>query len=270
MLANIQVTLMKWKAVLAIYFQDNLAYQASWYIWILTDVVTAVTMPLVWASAASSGEIAGFTSTDFILYYLCMLLVNSFVTSHLMWEIAMEIKEGNFSVQLLRPIGFFSFSFFRNLSMRITRTVLFTPIFLLLLWVYSGWLQGASVYLGWEFWVALLLGHLVSFFFVMAMSMIALFTQEAQSIFELYYVPMLFLSGQLFPIALLPNWAQNASMLFPFYYTTALPVEILVGRMNGATALPMIGLQAAWVVLLFFLAKWFWKKGLQHYTGVGM
>ena len=99
------IALRKWKAVFDIYFQDGLAYRASGIIWIMTDLVTAVTMPLVWASAARSGPIQGYTTGDFVLYYLCLLLLQSFITSHIMWEVATEIKEGQFTPLLLRPVS---------------------------------------------------------------------------------------------------------------------------------------------------------------------
>jgi len=197
------VAIRKWKAVFGIYFQDGLAYRASGLIWILTDLVTAITMPLVWAKASTTtGVIGGFTQGDFVLYYLCQLLIGSFITSHIMWEVAMEIREGQFSTQLVRPISFYQFTFLRNLSWRIIRTALFAPFFVALLWLYRSYLSDATVYLGWEFWTSFVLGHLVSFTLVTMMAMIALFTTEVMSIFELYYVPMLFLSGQLFPVLL--------------------------------------------------------------------
>lgn len=265
-----QSTLRKWRAVFGIYFQEGLAYRASGLIWIMTDLTTAVTMPLVWARAAGSGVISGFSTADFVLYYLCMLLLGSFITSHIMWELAMEIKEGQFSTALLRPISFFQLTFFRNLSWRLIRTALFAPIFVGLLWAYSGYLGQAQVHLGWMFWASLILGHLVSFTFVLMMSMIALFTQEAMSIFELYYVPMLFLSGQLFPISLLPDWAASLARIFPFYYTTGAPTEILIGRVTGNAALTALAGQAVWAIVAYLLARVMWAKGLRHYTAVGM
>ena len=263
-------TLRKWRAIFNVYFQDGIAYRASGLIWILTDLTTAVTMPLVWAKASAGGAIQGFSTSDFVLYYLCLLLLGSFITSHIMWELAMEIKEGQFTNMLVRPVSFYQFTFLRNLSWRIIRTCLFLPFFFVLLWAYHGYLGGAHVYLGWEFWVAVLLGHLVSFTVVMMMSMIALFTQEAMSIFELYYVPMLFLSGQLFPIAVLPDWARFLGKLFPFYYTTGAPTEILIGRVSGPQALQTLGMQAVWIAIAYLLSRLLWSRGLRHYTGVGM
>lgn len=263
-------SLRKWRAVFSVYFQDGLAYRAAGVIWIMTDVVTAVTMPLVWAAANSNGTIAGFTSSDFVLYYLCMLLLGSFITSHIMWDVAMEIKEGQFSSQIIRPIGFFQFTFFRNLAWRIIRFSLFAPFFVLLLFAYRGFLGEAELHLGWVFWTSVLLGHLVSFAFVMMMAMIALFFQETQSIFGLYYIPMMFLSGQLFPIAVLPDWARAGAMLFPFYYTTGAPTEILIGRLSGDAALAAVGTQVVWILVCAGMARVFWRRGLPYYTGVGM
>ncbi len=265
-------TVRKWRAVFTIFLQETLVYRAQAVIWILTDLVVSITMPLVWASAsaARTGTIAGFTTSDFVLYYLCLLLLGCFITSHIMWELAMEIKEGQFSATLIRPMSFFQFTFFRNLTWRIVRFALCIPIFGVLLFIYRGYLSEAQVYLGWEFWVSVVLGHLVSFTVVYMLAMLALFFQETQSIFELYYVPMLFLSGQLFPVAVLPAWAQGLAKVFPFYFTTGAPTEILIGRLSGPDAVQAIAIQVAWIVAAYGMGRVMWRFGLRYYTGVGM
>ena len=262
----------KWKAIFAIYLQDGFAYRASGIIWIMTDLVTAVTMPLVWAkaSAATGGPIAGFHTGDFVLYYLCLLFLNNFITSHIMWDLATEIKEGNFTVMLIRPISYYQFTFFRNLAWRIIRTSLFLPLFILLLFAYHGYLKDAHVYITLPFVLSVILGHLVSFTFVMMMTMLALFTQEVYSIFELYYVPLMFLSGQLFPVSVLPGWAQSIAKLFPFYFTTGAPTEILIGRVQGNAVYQVLLIQLVWIGVAYAASRVLWAKGLKHYTAVGM
>lgn len=260
----------QWRAIFSIYAQENLAYPAVTVIWILTDVVTAITMPLVFISAARGGMIQGFDASDFATYYLVMIAVTCFVTCHLMWEVALEIKEGQFSVALMRPMDYLAFSFCRSLAYRLTRPLLLLPIFLLLVAGYWRFLGGVELHLGLEFWLALLLGHLVSFTFVMAMAMLALFVQETTSIFELYYLPMLFLSGQLIPVPLLPEWVQQAGRFFPFYYTTAFPTELAMGRVASADVLPGLGAQMGWIAGALLVQRVLWRLGLRQYTGVGM
>lgn len=266
------VAMRKWGALFSIYFQETFAYRASMIIWILTDIVTSVTMPLVWINSnkLQEGSIQGFSQQGFVLYYLCNLLIIMFVTSHIMWDLATEIKEGQFTAYLMRPFSIFQLMFVRNLTWRLLRAALCTPIFLLFLWAFSGYLGGASVYLGPWFWVSLILGHLVSFFTVYALAMIALIVQEAHSLFELYYVPMLFLSGQLFPISMLPDWARNLAYFFPFYFTAGLPTEILVGKVKVEQAPTMVLIQLAWIAFAAVVGQYIWKVGRRHYTAVGM
>lgn len=258
------------RALFWIYVQDGLAYKASGIIWILTDVATAVTMPLVWLAASQTGLISGYSGADLVLYYLCLLMLSNFIVCHFMWDISVEIKEGTFSTHLIRPVGYLWFIMVRNVAWRCVRCAIFLPWFLVILWFYASSLQGVHLNMGWEFWLSVLLGHLVSVTFVTGMAMIALVTQEAQAIFELYYLPMLFLSGNLFPLSLLPPWAQNLGHALPFYYTTGAPTEILIGRTTGAAVYPVLLDQVVWILVSVLMFKALWTKGMKHYTGVGM
>ncbi len=260
----------QFKALFSIYFQDGLAYKAGAFIWILTDVATAATMPLVMGAAAGQGLIAGFNRSDFVLYYMVMLLVTCFVQCHFQWEVSFEVKEGQFSSQIIRPVGYLPFMAARNLAWRCMRTMLFIPLFLLILWAYSSMIVDPVIHVTWYSVVAIFLGHVLSFMFVMAFAMLALFIQETTSVFELYYVPMLFLSGQLFPIAMMPEWVRNLAVIFPFYYTTGVPTEMILGRISAAQAPQYLLIQLGWIVGSYIAFKLLFRSGTKYYTGVGM
>jgi len=257
-------------ALFGIYFQEGLAYRASGLIWVMTDVSTAITMPLVWAAAAKSAPIAGFGTSDFVLYYLCMLLIQCFVTSHVMWDIATEIKEGQFTTMLLRPVDWYLMTFIRNLAWRVFRPLLFLPFFFLFLWLYRGMLGEAHLHFSAVFVLSVILGHLVSFTLVTMLAMIALFTQEAMSIFELYYLPALLLSGSVFPVAVLPGWAQTLAHALPFYATAGAPTEILIGRTLPSDIPGVLATQVVWIVISFVGYRFLWSRGLRQYAGAGM
>lgn len=269
-LASLTTSLRKWRALFGVYAQDWLAYKANGIIWVLTDLVTTITMPLVWASAAGHGMIAGYNAADFTVYYLAMLVLGSFITSHIMWELAFEIREGVFTNYLIRPFSFFQTIVIRNLAWRTIRCFLTIPFLAMLVVAYWNLLGNAHVYLGWHLWVATLLGHAVSISVVLMLSMVALFIQEAVAVFEMYYVPQLFLSGYLFPVAVMPEWAGKVALALPFYYTTGLPVDVVVGRVKPEQAVPLIGVQVLWIIGAALATKLLWHRGLRHYTGIGM
>lgn len=230
----------------------------------------AVTMPLVWIAASKGGQINGYSSGDFVTYYLCVLLLNQFVQSHFMWDVAFEVKEGVFSSQIVRPIPWLEFMLLRNFMWRCIRLCLFVPWFILFAILYRSQMGGAEFSFGWTFWISFLLGHCVSVMTVLTLALLALFVQEAQSLFEIYYLPMLFLSGQMFPVAMYPGWVQTIAAWLPFYYTVGAPTEILTSRTTGSDALQVICIQVVWVIGLIVAHKIMWRFGLKHYSGVGM
>jgi ABC-2 type transport system permease protein len=275
------IALRKWTALYSIYFQESIAYRASMFIWTLTDAVPASIMPLVWLAAyatrvgqatGSGGAptIAGFTPGQMVTYYMVMLLFSNFIVCHFMWDMAVEIKEGVWNVLLVRPVSIFETYLMRNLSWRVVRSLVFIPLFVGLVIAYGRLISGTTLYLGWELWVAVVLGHVLSFCFVFAMGLIALWVQEVHSIFGLYYIPMLFMSGQIVPPQVLPKWAYTVGLLFPFYYTTALPTEIAIGRVQPAAGHNAILVQILWIVICWLGAKVLWRAGIKQYTGVGM
>lgn len=261
----------KWRVLIGIYMQEGFAYRASGFIWILADCVPAMIMPLVFIAAMpEGGEVRGFTEAQFVLYYLVMLVLTNFVISHFLWDLSYEIKEGIFTIHLLRPISYFAVSFLRNLSWRIMRTALFLPFLGLLLLFYWDYMPSMQIHFSWELLGTTILAHLVSFTFIFAMSMLALFFQETRSIFELYYFPMLFLSGSLVPVRVLPDWAINLAHFTPFFYTVNLPVELAIGRLQPAESHSMMLIQLGWIAANLLAAKLLFRWGMRHYAAVGM
>ncbi len=258
-------------ALLKIYIADSLAYRASAFIWMLTDVVHCLVMPLVWLSAYNGREaIGGYNPGEMVTYYVAMAFVSNFVISHLMWDLAWEIKEGVLSQWLLRPMPIVWMLFARNLSWRALRMVLFVPVAGLALLYYSSFTTLSGLNLGWAFWLSVLLGHLVSFWVAYALACLAFWLQEVQSVFSVYYAPMLLLSGWVAPIGLMPGWLQALAVVMPFRYTTAVPVEIAVGKLTGEAMLFQMGIQLLWIGVASVLATILWRLGIRQYSGVGM
>lgn len=255
---------------MSIYIQDGLAYRASGVIWVLTDVTTAITLPFLMLAAARGGEIAGFTGAEIVSYYVVMLLVSSLTQSHFMWEIGEEIREGIFSSQIIRPMSWYQFLMARNLAWRLVRTLLFLPFGVGFLFLFREQLGATQFSFSWEGWVLLILGHLVSVMFVVPFGLIALYTQETESLFNLYYFPMLFLSGRMFPVAVFPQWVQVVAEWTPFYYSVGAPTEAFLGKLTGADAVRVMGIQLIWIAVCFVAYKWIWARGMRRYTGVGM
>ncbi|GIV01341.1 MAG: ABC transporter permease [Fimbriimonadales bacterium] len=257
-------------ALINIYIQETLAYRAGAFIWGLADGQLALILPAVWLAAFGQQEmIGGRDPSALVTYYLAASFLSQFIVCHLMWDIGFEIREGLFSVYLLRPINVVWMHLARNVGWRIIKVVLYAPIGLLFILIYGKYLVGLDLYLGPGFWLALILAHFLSFFVAWSIALISLWTTEFVSIFRLYYFPEMFLSGRLVPLETMPRWAMTLADVSPFKYTVAFPVGVLLGEVHGDTWVRGVAMQGMWIALFVVVSSVLLKKGLKQYTGFG-
>lgn len=260
-----------WRTVFGVFVQSNLTYRSTAVVWMMTDTVPAILMPLVWlASYNGRADIGGYRPADIVAYYIATLGLANLMVTHIMWDISTEIREGTFSIYLTRPFSYVGFQYAGNLSWRLMRVTLFIPVLALVLFIFRGELVIGTYSLGPVFWLAIAGGHLLSFGIGFSMGMLAFFFVEVRSIYMFYYMPMTFLGGQVVPLPLLPEWVRHLAEMAPFRYTLAFPAEILLQRVTGADVERGFCVLGAWLVAAYGLAFLLWRSGLRRYTGVGM
>lgn len=103
---------------------------------------------------------------------------------------------------------------------------------------------GAIIY---SFWLILVT---CSFWLVRVESILAIF----QSMYQ---------AGR-WPMSIYPSWLRFLLTFFvPIAVATTVPVEALEGHMTWS----VLSLLMCGALLLLLIARWFWKRGLPHYTG---
>jgi ABC-2 type transport system permease protein len=261
-----------WRTVMAMFFQDGLVYKANAIIWILTDVTTAVVMPLIWlASYNGRASIHGFSPSQMVVYYIGMLALTGFIESHVMWDMANDVKQGRFNIYLIRPYSLLSYMYAANLGWRIMRTILVLPLLLLIGLAFRHYLAfHGTLYFGPLLWLAVLGGHFVSFVFSYALGLLSLWLYEVRSVYNFYYLPLILFSGQIAPLALLPSALRTFINWTPFPYMLSFPTNLLLGRLSSAEIMAGFLGQILWIGLSLWTALVLWRGGLRRYTAFGI
>jgi ABC-2 type transport system permease protein len=231
------------------------------------------TMPLVslalWSAVAADGPIGGFDQKGFGVYFLATLIVRQVTGSWLVWALNTEIRTGELSQRLLKPlhplVGFSA----ENLSAVPLRAAIAIPLALVALWVVGPTtatvtpLQLAVVIL------SLVGAWAVNFFTMALMGSLAFFIESATAVFEVWLVAFGVLSGYLVPLSLLPGWAQRLSYALPFRYTLGFPVEAMLGLLTPGALLRELLVQWVYVVVSAAGALLVWRAGLRRYAAFG-
>jgi len=251
-------------------FAAMLQYRAALVIWLISQVLDPVIYLVVWStvSAASGGEVGGYTRGDFAAYFLVLMLVNNITYSWIMHEYEYRVREGVLSAALLRPVHPIHADIADNLSSKMISTpgmllvavalgFVFRPTFHLVPWAAAAFIPAVA------------LAFLLRFLLEWTLALAAFWTTRVSALNQTYFVALLFLSGQVAPLALFLRFVQAIGAALPFRWMIAFPVELLLGNLTPPQALIGFAAQAAWIAAGLVLMRFAWRAGVRQYSAVG-
>lgn len=261
-------TLRALPTLLRIGVAETVAYRAEFLVWILTTTLPLVMLGL-WTSVAREAPFRGYSSAAFVAYYLSNLIVRNLTGSWVAWQISEEIRLGQMSMRLLRPLHPYVAFAASHLAAVPFRTVVVMPIAVVLL-ISSGAsalttepLQLAVVV------PSLVLAWVVTFNVMFMIGSVGFFVTKTMALLNLYFGLFSLLSGYLLPIPLLPRVIGQVAEWLPFRYMLSAPVELMTMHLDGEAVAKIIAGQLAWAVATLVLALWVWARGVRKFEAVG-
>ena len=263
-----------WHAI-NIGFQNNLTYRFNFLARTLFGFIPLMAILFLWRKIyegkGEGAEISTFTLKEMTTYYLIVTIADALTAvNEDDWQIAADIKDGNISQFLLKPVDYLWFRFCLYISGRITyMTVAFVPIALLIFFLRDYFTlppDGATLGL---FVVSLMMTAMLQFFLSYTMAMLAFWVLEVSTFIFIVYAFEYIASGHMFPLDILPATVKEILFLTPFPYQMYLPVGIYMGKVTGSQLTQGLIMQAGWVALAYFLARFAWYRGIRKYAAVG-
>jgi ABC-2 type transport system permease protein len=247
-----------------------LQYRASLVIWLIGHVLEPLVYLVVWTAVSVSrgGSVGGYGPAEFAAYFVVLMLVNHVTYTWIMWEFEYRVRHGSLSLALLRPVHPLHSDLADNVSSKIITLPLILVAAVLLALLFRPSLAPAPWAVA-AFLPALFLAFLVRFLLEWTLALVAFWTTRVSAVNQAYFIALLFFSGQMAPLTLLPRPLQIIASVLPFRWTTSFPVELLLGRVSFPQALLGMGAQCVWLGLCLLLLHLVWRAGLKTYTAVG-
>ena len=246
------------------------AYRVSLLIWMIGQVLEPLVYLIVWSlvSNAGGGAIGGYSAHQFAAYFILLMLVNQVTYTWIMWEYEYRIREGLLSVALLKPVHPIHSDIADNISSKMITTPFIILVAIGLSFIFHPVLSPAP----WAiilFLPALLLAFAIRFLLEWTLAQSAFWTTRVGAVNQMYFVVMLFLSGQFAPMSLLPQPVQIAAYVLPFRWVISYPIELVSGRLTPNEAFTGLGVQIIWLLICYVLFRVVWRSGIKIYSAVG-
>lgn len=265
----------KYWHVVNIGIQNNLTYRFNYLARTLFGFIPLLAMLYLWrtiyAGKGPDAVVGAYTLAEMISYYLLTTIVDALTAvSEDDWQIAADIKDGNISQFLLKPIDYLSYRFCLFCSGRLTyMAVAVIPLVLFVFFLREYFvLPGNWTVLGW-FLVSVTLTACLQFFISYTMAMLAFWVLEVSTFIFILFAFEYIASGHLFPLDILPHSLQQVLSFTPFPYQLYFPVSVYMGKAAGMDLLRGLVVQFGWVVVAYGLARFAWSRGIRKYAAVG-
>src|SRR5208283_1046786 len=253
--------------VIKIGFANTLVYRVNFFARAAFSLIPLLATIYLWRAVyrGQSSPVAGYSLAGMTSYYLLVTMVDTLTADNEDdWQIAADIKDGNISQFLLKPINYLAYRFCLFLSGKI----IFTAVSLLPVGLFIFFMRQYLVAppdgmaLGGALFSTLLTG-LLQFFMSYTMALAAFWLLEVSTLIFIIFAFEYLAGGHLFPLNILPPALEQALNFTPFPYLLFFPVSVYLGQVRGAALWQGLGMEAGWTLVFYLLALAVWERGLR-------
>ncbi|MCY7399868.1 MAG: ABC-2 family transporter protein [Nocardioides sp.] len=257
-----------WGGLVRASVQVAVTYRGRIVLWVVSGFFPLLLMAVWLTVVAQSGPPAGWTANDFLAYYAAAAVIWHTSGQHVVWEWDQDLRSGDLSTKLLRPVHPFWQYAASDLGHRLVLTSCLVPLLVLAALVAPGLayaigpldvvLVALAVALGWV--LSVVMGSTVA--------LLGFWSTQTTNIWMLVWGLGSFASGWVAPLELMPAWLREVAVVLPFRSTLGFPAELVAGRLSGGEVAVGFAVGVAWTSVLALLYVVGWRRGVRRYQAV--
>jgi ABC-2 type transport system permease protein len=262
-------TVAAYPALVRVSVQMALAYRGRLLLWFVGGLFPFLLMA-VWLTVVDGGGAPpGWTSADFVGYYVVAAVVYTLTSSALIWIWDGDLRTGELSARMLRPVEPVHQYVAHQAGHALVSAALLLPVVAVAAVAAPGLGDDLTTTRAAG---AVLAGALA---FALATTMAAVFaligfwTTQTANVWMLWWGLGSFASGWIAPLELMPEWLQAVGRILPFWYTMGFPVELALGRLDAGAAARAFAVGGAWLVVFALVHRPVWRAGVRRFQVVG-
>ena len=265
----------KYWHVLNVGIQNNLTYRFNFLARTVFGFLPLIAVLYLWstiyAGKGPESMIGSYTLAQMISYYLLTTIVDALTAvNEDDWQIAADIKDGNISQFVLKPIDYLVYRLFLFFAGRATYVaVAAIPLAIFVACLHQYFVLPPDWTVLGFFLVSTFLTALLQFFMSYTMAMLAFWVLEVSTFIFILFAFEYIASGHMFPLDILPSGMMQVLRFTPFPYQMYFPVSLYLGKIGNQDLWAGLLIQACWVAAMYGLARWMWQRGLGKYSAVG-
>ncbi len=238
-----------------------LAYRFDVISSVAVQCLIVITTSFFWAAVYGDRQSAmGVTKEQMLTYTIMSVMLACLFTANVENRVMQSVRRGSVALDMLKPISVFGIYLAEDVGA--VAVALFQNAAPLLL-VSCLLIQvpvPASALSFLLFLLSAVLSYLINWLITACFSMISFFVISIGPLHQIKNVLIRILSGSVVPLWFFPESLQGVLRFLPFMYIYQLPLSIYIGKLGPSEILAQVGLQLAWLLILYGVFKLIQKK----------
>ncbi|UQD51229.1 daunorubicin ABC transporter permease [Bacillus methanolicus] len=249
----------KYLEMIRIRFLMMLAYRTNYYSGILIYTINIGVYYFIWNSIyGGKSNIEGLSAAQMTTYVAVAWMARAFYFNNIDREMAMEIKEGNVAIELIRPYHYLGMKTMQGLGEGIFRLFFFSIPGMVIVSIIFSLRFSADLSVWMLFAVSILLSFFINTQINLLTGITTFFLYNNIGLIRAKRVIIDLFSGLLLPISFFPAWAQDIMKFLPFQGISYIPSMIFTEGFSRSEAIDALIFQGIWVIVLIFPIQILW------------
>ncbi|AIE59159.1 ABC transporter permease [Bacillus methanolicus] len=249
----------KYLEMIRIRFLMMLAYRTNYYSGILIYTINIGVYYFIWNSIyGGKSNIEGLSAAQMTTYVAVAWMARAFYFNNIDREMAMEIKEGNVAIELIRPYYYLGMKTMQGLGEGIFRLFFFSIPGMVIVSIIFSLRFSADLSVWMLFAVSILLSFFINTQINLLTGITTFFLYNNIGLIRAKRVIIDLFSGLLLPISFFPAWAQDIMKFLPFQGISYIPSMIFTEGFSRSEAIDALIFQGIWVIVLIFPIQILW------------
>jgi ABC-2 type transport system permease protein len=259
----------KYISLLRAGIMESLHFRMSALVLFFGNLVYIAIIFYLWKAIYASSPtdvVNGMTFTDTLIYVVLASSLFSFMEMYFVWDIGRSIQSGKIVLELIKPMGYRHYLFWSYSGSLVTNFFsVFLPTFIVIEIVTKGAVvPGLNLVF---FVLAVIMGVVINYNIDLFVGTLCLYTESIWGINIMKQVIVLLFTGATIPIAFFPEPLGTIAKCLPFQSIYNTPLSLLLNKEpDMVSVLTSLGIQLAWVIVMYLITQLFWRVSLKQIT----
>lgn len=263
--------LTKYFSIIRLTWTQSINYRFDFLFEIVCGLIPILASIMLWSNIyQNTTNIALYDSGLMTAYIVYANFINLLLIPDLFFDVTTEIQSGELTSYLVKPMHYIMFCFSKMIGKK-SRNFILGLLIIAILNIFFKDLRINNVsFLQILFVIiSIIFAFIIYFLIFMILACCSFWFYDITSWYYTGTLVIQLFAGTVVPITLFPSILKTIVSFLPFRYLVDFPVHILLNLMSTNDALKGLIIQFYWILFLYVVVSYVWRKGLNKYEANG-